>query len=129
MKSASRVLYIVGRVFNVVTMIFSLIGIILGILFIALKGQIAEACADLEYFNTPKEIEVIGIVFLVSSIIGLLVYVVIFILATNASKKLKEGSTEVAPHVLMLIVGLFGDIFYLLGGIFGIVAANDVERK
>ena len=129
MKSASRVLYIVGRVFNVVTMIFALVGIILGAIFIALKDQIAEACADLEYFNTAKEIEVIGIVFLVSSIIGLLVYVVIFILATNASKKLKEGSTEVAPHVLMLIVGLFGDIFYLLGGIFGIVAANDAERK
>ena len=127
MRSASRALYIVGRIFNIVAMVFSVLTVVVGILFISLKGQIADAAATdaIKALDDPKEVEILGIIILVSALVHLIVTIVIFILATNASKKIKEGSAEVAPHVVMLIIGIFGDFFYFLGGIFGLVAVKD----
>ena len=40
-----------------------------------------------------------------------------------------SDKTENAPHILMIIIGIFGDIFYLLGGIFGLVAEHENEEN
>ena len=46
------------------------------------------------------------------------------LLAVKAQRALDNKLKEDWPHVLMIIVGIFGDLFYLLGGVFGLVAEN-----
>ena len=126
MKSASKGLYIVGRIFNIVAMVFSFLLGVLGVIFLVLKADIAaQAAADnIAAFNDEKKVEIFGVFVLVTAIIYLIVQLVVYILATRANKKLNEGSKDTTPHIIMLIIGIFGDIFYFLGGIFGLIAVN-----
>lgn len=126
MKSASKGLYIVGRIFNIVAMVFSFLLGVLGVIFLVLKADIAaQAAADnIAAFNDEKKVEIFAVFVLVTAIIYLIVQLVVYILATRANKKLNEGSKDATPHIIMLIIGIFGDIFYFLGGIFGLIAVN-----
>ena len=126
MKSASKGLYIVGRIFNIVSMIFLFLLGVLGVIFLVLKADIAaQAAADnIAAFNDEKKVEIFGVFVLVTAIVYLIVQLVVYILATRANKKLNEGSKDATPHIIMLIIGIFGDIFYFLGGFFGLIAVN-----
>ena len=126
MKSASKGLYIVGRIFNIVAMVFLFLLGVLGVIFLVLKADIAaQAAADnIAAFNDEKKVEIFGVFVLVTAIVYLIVQLVVYILATRANKKLNEGSKDATPHIIMLIIGIFGDIFYFLGGFFGLIAVN-----
>lgn len=129
MKTASRILYLVGRILNIVHIIGSVLFIIFGIVLLASKDSIsAQAAIDgIEALDTIKKVEIAGINVIIISSFSLAFSIATFVLATFASKQIKLGNKAVAPHVIMLIIGFFGDIFYLVGGIFGICACQEKE--
>ena len=84
-------------------------------------GKLAEASEDI---TTPDEAKAMGMTILITGAVLFVVYTVICALAGHARKALNNNKTENAPHIIMIIVGIFGDIFYLLGGIFGLVGEH-----
>ena len=120
MDKASKVMYSIGKVFNVIEIIMAGLAIIGGI--IALSNPMM--------FNNmqvaPEQIKAVAIALIVGGIIALLVSIIVLTLATNAQNTLNDGVTENTPHIIMIVIGILStDIFYTLGGIFGIVSENN----
>ena len=122
MKSASKVMYTIGRVFNIIAIVLFAILLIFGIVFAATPDKIVELSED---FAEADAARAYGVTLIIVAAIFLIIYSVICGLAGHARKALNNGRTDKAPHIIMIIVGVFGDIFYLLGGIFGLVAERE----
>ena len=124
MKVASKVMYIIGMISNVLLLICSIVIIVLSIIGLA-NPQLAE--------NIQQEIQETGVPFagLVGAGLGIGIYLfianlVVIFLARRAIKNLNEGNGRVGAHIVLLIGGvLCWDIFYVLGGIFGIIGSKD----
>ncbi|MBO4694502.1 MAG: hypothetical protein J5656_01055 [Clostridia bacterium] len=121
MKTASKIMYTIGRIFNIIAIIACVILIVVGIVAMVAPGKLADASDEIA---TAAEAKAMGISILITGVVLFVVYTVICAIAGHAKKALNNNKTENAPHILMIIVGIFGDIFYLLGGIFGLVAEH-----
>ena len=121
MKSASKAMYTIGRIFNIIAILATAVILIIGIVAIVRAPQVAAA-QDAEV--TLEQARQVGITLTIVGAVLIAVYCTLFALATHASKALNNNVKENAPHILMIIIGVFGDIFYLLGGIFGLIAEN-----
>ena len=120
MGNASKILYTVGKVVNIIEIVMTSLMLLLGVAVMIFGEAIAvnfQAVASFLNMATGTGFTIGGAVALVLSIVTL-------VLANNATRALENGVTENAPHIVMIVVGVFGDIFYLLGGIFGLVAEN-----
>ncbi len=128
MKTASSIMYTIGKVFNIIGFFLNALFIALGILIKAFAKEIFERrTAGATY--TEADIKIVGTTLMVFGIIAFVVSFVVFILATIAKSKLKNEKRDIVPHVIMIIIGVFGDIFYLLGGVFGVIAEADQEEN
>ena len=128
MKSVSGIMYTIGKVFNIIGFFLNAIFIALGIIIKAYAKEIFERrTAGATY--TEADIKIVGTTLMVFGIIAFVVSFVVFILATIAKSKLKNEKRDIVPHVIMIIIGVFGDIFYLLGGVFGVIAEADQEEN
>ncbi len=121
MKTASKVMYTIGRIFNILAIIACVILIVVGIIAMVMPGKLAESSDDI---TTADEEKAMCMTILITGAFLFVVYVVICALAGHARKALNNNKTENAPHIIMIIVGIFGDIFYLLGGIFGLIGEH-----
>ena len=127
MKKASQILYTVGKVFNASELIGFAIMLIVGILAAAFPG--AEMIPMLtQRINAAVDATGIvrgtGVGMIVGGAIGVIVSAVVLYLASRATKSLENNVTENTPHVVMIVVGFFGVVFYMIGGIIGIIAEN-----
>ncbi len=116
MRNASKTMYRIGRVFS-----FILLGIaaIVAILFTVF--MIVDLASD-------KGLHYLGN--LISTLIWLAFIIVVIVLATNAIKNTEEDNKNPGPHIIMIVFGaLSGDVFYLLGGIFGIIANSQENNE
>lgn len=123
MKSTSKAMYIVGIIFNVLALISM---IVLFAVFNASKGlsdaDLANAIKDsgLSVADFRNVVNLLTIVFLVLTIFEGIVFI-LAIIATVLAGKGTISATVV--HIFMIIFSILSvDIFYLLGGIFGLVA-------
>ena len=124
MKVASKVMYIIGMISNVLLLICSIVIIVLSIIGLA-NPQLAE--------NMQQQIQETGVPFagLVGAGLGIGIYLfianlVVIFLARRAIKNLNERNGRVGAHIVLLVGGvLCWDIFYVLGGIFGIIGSKD----
>ena len=123
MGKASKIMYTIGRIFNIVELVCCALMIIAGVILTALSagGTIDEA--QVEALGS-------GIGLLVAGVVSFIIVLVVYFLATKAQKTIGNGTTEKGPHIMMIVVGaISGDLFYLLGGIFGIIAENDPNER
>ena len=129
MKDASRILYTIGKIFNIIGLVVSLLCLILPIMILA-NSQLFfdQQKASAGNRMTLAQIQVLGVILLVVLIIGIVFEIVALLLAIHASKKLNNNTKEVAPHVIMIIVGILCSIFYLIGGILGLVAEEEQKE-
>lgn len=102
-------------------MIVTVVVLIIGVVAIVRAPQVANA-QDSEV--TLEQARQVGFTLTIVGAVLTAVYCALFALATHTSKALNNNVKENAPHILMIIIGVFGDIFYLLGGIFGLIAEN-----
>ena len=123
MKDASRVMYVIGKVFNVIEIVC------VGLLLIGSIMIVADPARFISTFNevdpnrtyTLAEISALGITLLVSMIIALAVSIVTLVFANKAIEKLDNGEQKNTLQIVMIVLGVFNSIFYLLGGIFAVV--------
>ena len=125
MGKTSKIMYTIGRIFNIVAMVCCALLVIIGIIFTAGSGSFSG-----DIGMETSELLIMGAAILGSGIGSFIVELVVYLLATKAHKTIGNGTTEKGPHIMMIVIGAIGgDIFYLLGGIFGLVAeSRDDER-
>lgn len=122
-------MYTIGRIFNIIAIIIALVVLIFGIIVAAspnLQEKLIESSEEVADLTAAKAY---GITLLIIGAVLIVIYSILCALAAHASKALNNSKKENAPHIIMIIIGIFGDIFYLLGGIFGLVAENDSSNS
>lgn len=134
MKKAAGIMYILGIIGN-----FLVIGMVLLCLILSLAGSeavvqvVKEAIAENAAGSTEAQIaEITNIItasFNVFLIIALILYIVTVILALVAKKAINDGKKGYAPHIILIVIGAFGNAFYVLGGIFGLVVEAQENKK
>ena len=124
MKKASQVLYTVGKVFNVIEIVGLAIITALGILVMAFPewAFVSNMLSSMNFMRGS------GMGLILSGAIGLIISSIVLYFANRATKSLENNVTENSPHVIMIIIGVFGVIFYLIGGILGVVAENTEDH-
>lgn len=128
MKSASKIMYTIGRVFNIFAIVIAIVILAVGIAFTVSPDLQQRYVESSEEPVTLEMAKAAGVALIISGAVMLVVYGIVCALAGHARKALNNGRKDNAPHIMMIIVGIFGDIFYLLGGIFGLVSESEEER-
>lgn len=106
MERASRIMYSIANIFTWVLAILSILGIVLSVLAITKTVQ----DVDLSAFGT-------------ASLVYFIIVLVVAILTITLVRIAKNKNSSKGWDVLFLILGILGDnIFYFLGGLFGIIA-------
>ena len=122
MKSAAKILYTIGKVINIIGIVACAILVAAGIAVSALGAQAIET-NGVEL--TAEQIAVLGVGLIVAGVISLIIEIVVLVFASKAIKAVGDGAKSNAPHIIMIVIGVIGsDIFYLLGGIFGLVSES-----
>ena len=123
MKSASKVFYMIGFVFNIIAIIFG--GLLLAFSIMGLTDQELFEKIVQELQRGPQLVHDTLIFMIVLLSIELVLDVLFLIIILRAKKDLNEGNGKLSTHVVLLIAGILAsNLFYLLGGIFGLVAAS-----
>ena len=107
MEKASRVMYSIANFFTWIVVVLSIAGIVLSSLTIA------------KVFGTELNLDFVGI--------GSLVYCIIILIFSLITiwmvRRAKNSKSSKGWDVLFIVLGVLGDnIFYILGGIFGVIA-------
>ena len=129
MKNGAKLFYAIGFVFNVLSII--IIAVLLGIFgFSYSQPELLEQMAT-EIGVTAEFIKEAILAFIILLAIGVAIEFIITFVVVWARRNLIRNTGRVSPHVILLILGIVGlNIFYLLGGIFGMTAAsNDSEDE
>lgn len=127
MRSVSKTMYTIGKIINIIEIVFAILFIVLGVFMIASPNVFAEEAAKqgITALDTPKEARVCGVTLVVWSTVAFVVSLIIFLFAKKATRSLQEEPKKTTGHTIMLVIGVFGDIFYFLGGLFGVLGANE----
>ncbi len=124
MKSASQVFYTIGFVFVIIGLIFETLFLILT----AIGTGNAEVIAKIAQETGNGEALVKDALILATILlaVSVAIYIAVIVLTIIAKKDLKDNNGKLSTHLILLIGGIFAfNLFYLLGGIFGITAANE----
>ena len=127
MKKAAGIMYILGIIENFCLIFCCVIGMIIGFIGVANVEEIMNNVTG----NISQEQVAAILAFLSSfSITYLIIGIVTVILAFIAKSKINDGKKGYFPHILMIVIGVVGwNVFYLLGGIFGLVVESREGKK
>ncbi|MBQ7642162.1 MAG: hypothetical protein IJS83_06800 [Acholeplasmatales bacterium] len=119
MKNASEIMYKIGKIINIIMIPVSVLLIVIGAVLIATTPVSTEM--------TPEELQKIasastcigyGVYFLITSVLSI-------IICPKKHKEIANGNMEIAPRVFLIVFGAIADnIFYVLAGIFSLVARS-----
>ena len=124
MKLAAKIMYIIGRISNIIYLVFAICMLVIGI--ISAAGGALGAVADAEQEAEAYLAAIGGGVGLITAgVIFFVISLVVLILSKKGINALNNNTTENAPHIVMIVIGAIGqNIFYILGGIFALVAEH-----
>ena len=124
MKNASEIMYKIGKIINSIMIPVSILLIVLGVIgFVAGATQAASSSGQAEPEGLAAAAAAstcvgYGVYFLIVSVLSI-------IICPMKHKEIANGSTEIAPRVFLIVFGAIADnIFYVLAGIFGLVARS-----
>ncbi len=116
MKKASQVMYIIGRIFNLVEIISFVIMIVSGVILLVGSASITDEAGQAAAIATGSSLVAVGVIFF---IIALVVGIILF----KAYKAVSNETHEKKPHIVMIVLGAISEnVFLVLGGIFGLIA-------
>ncbi len=128
MKQASKLLYSIGFVFNIIDLVFLSIFIILFGVALGDDALIEQAATDTNYSQTV--VFQFLLVFVIVTSIFFAVHFVILFLVISARKNLINKTGRMSPHVLLLLLGIFDlNLFYIIGGVLGLGAASNDNNE
>ena len=122
MKEASKTMYTIGKIFMIIDIVTFALLFITGILMRAYAGYIHK------YMDTDYELEEIEnstTILWILSLVLLIIMIILFIVSLATRKRINYYAINTKPHIIMLVIGAFCNIFYLLGGIFGLVSEKE----
>ena len=127
MRSVSKTMYTIGKIINIIEIVFAILFIVLGVFMIASPNVFAEEAArqGATALDTPQKARACGVYLVVWAVVIFAVSLIIFLFAKKATRSLQEEPKKTTGHTIMLVIGVFGDIFYFLGGLFGVLGANE----
>ena len=126
MKAASKILYTIGQIFSYIGLVWWIVMIVLGVI-LTVGGSVAASIEE----SLPAGMSALagGITFLVVGLVYLVIYIILIVSARKAKRALGNGVTNNGPHIWMIVLGAISwDFFYLLGGIFGLIAEHTRKR-
>ena len=130
MQKTAGIMYTVGKVLNIIGIVFASLFSVLLVVAIAQKDQVYQELINQGYtdFASPEELAAMLSGILIAIIIGLVLTILLLIFGNKAKKALGNGET--APHVIVLVFAvLSGEIFYLIGSILGIVLSSSKSNN
>ena len=131
MGKASKSLYTIGKIVNIIMLVLTTIGVIVGVLAMVFKNNIAESAlmSGLYMLNSVNGIHFTALSMVITSGVMLALNILYLALAGWAQSAIGNGRVDVTPHVSMIVVRELGNVFYLLGGIFGIVEETAIKSR
>ena len=124
MKSAAKIFYTIGFIFNILAFVIGILLLVLLAVSVNNAEIIAKVVAQTGYGEQMVR-EILLILIIILSI-ALLLDIIAIVLTLKARKDLIDNNGKLSTHIILLIGGILtGNLFYLLGGIFGVSAAND----
>ena len=121
MKQGSSILYLIGNIINAIGIVLM---VIFGIICITVAGSLDKVPDSYPTYTLEDYqalVKSMGVFLLVYAVICLIVY----ILASKARKAVNNDTKELKPHIIMIVIGVIGsNLFYLIGGILGIVSES-----
>lgn len=116
MKNSANVMYIIGKVFNILSFVFYPIMFIIGLIM-----MISQDAPDAKY----HELSILGAYMLVLSIPLFILSIISLVVCRNRKRLIDQGTESVSPMVVLIVFGaILNNVFYLLSGIFSLVARN-----
>lgn len=110
MEKASRVMYSIANFFTWIVAILAIVGIVLTSLSM---GKVIFKDMDVAFANIP-------------TLVYLIVVLVVALITIALVRRAKGKNTSKGWDVLFIVLGVLGsNIFYILGGIFGVIAPRD----
>ena len=121
MKNSSNTMYNIGRIFTIIELIIGPIFFLLGLIFAIIGGTVEDAAALAPAGGTLIGY---GIWFIVGGILCL-------IFVGKAKRELaNENNKNLTPFILTIVFGaIAGNVFYVLAGIFGIIAESQQGQQ
>ena len=121
MKNSSNTMYNIGRIFTIIELIIGPIFFLLGLIFAIVAGVVEDAA---QLAAPAGTLIGYGIWFLVGGILCL-------VFVGKAKRELQnENNKNLTPFILTIVFGaIAGNVFYVLAGIFGIVAESQQGQK
>ena len=124
MKKAAKVMYILAIVWSCFSFL-TVIGMFgAAYLMKHYPSQIANYASEhgIEELNTIKKVLDLVNPMIIAAVVALVISIVMLIFGIRALKMLEKNELNSTPHIVMIVLGaVCGELFYLLGGIFGTV--------
>lgn len=124
MKNAARILYKIGKVFSIISLIASVLMIILAVAGIAMKEDLFQSLVDQGNTDITSVEQLLTL--LIGMIVVFAISVVIEAVRLNFVGKAINalGTDEKVPHIVLLVLGVINTgIFYIIASIMGLVLA------
>ena len=114
MEKASRVMYTIANIFTWILVLFSIVAIVFSILSIA------------DVFDIFKDLpEVAGRAYGIGTLVYFIIVLIVGLITIAMVRKAKGKNTSKGWDILFIVLGVLGgNIFYILGGIFGVIAVR-----
>ena len=131
MKKASGVMYLLGKIFEIIEIIFSAFAAFIGAVAIARKEEVFQKIV--ESGNTDitsvEQVQQVGITLLVCGIVAIIFGVVVLTLLAHARRAVEEAKPANKLHISMIVLGVFTNLFVLLGGAFALGAGEVAQAQ
>ena len=126
MKNTSKLLYAIGFIINLLGVVITTTVVILLSVVISDPAKVAVIATDSN--RTVAFVSDVLNALLIIFAIGLFIQIVVATLTIIARHNLVKKTGVMAPHIILLILGILSfNLLYLLGGIFAMVAASNEE--
>lgn len=135
MTKARDVFYIVGKVFAILSIVGAALLIVASFIFF-IGGDMAiqlyknsGASVDGVDEATIKAIMIgIGTGYLIYGLISLVFSILALVFGSKARSKVIAHTDEKKDHILVIVFGVLGGIFYAVAGILGLIARSKEQR-
>ena len=126
MKNTSKLLYAIGFIINLLGVVITTTVVILLSVVISDPAKVAVIATDSN--RTVAFVNDVLVALLIIFAVGLFIQIVVAILTIIARHNLVKKTGVMAPHIILLILGILSfNLLYLLGGIFAMVAASNED--
>ena len=129
MKNAARILYKIGKVFSIISLIASVLMIILAVAGIAMKEDLFQSLVNQGNTDITSVEQLLTL--LIGMIVVFAISVVIEAVRLNFVGKAINalGTDEKVPHIVLLVLGVINTgIFYIIASIMGLVLASKTSN-